>query len=153
MVQINDKRKLTKQRRKKGQLFLIEAFIALSVLVLLMIAIYQVEFSSTPNYQDDLSEIGFNALDSLNKAGELKPLVFNLQSTDLANSLDDALPENILWRLSVEDETGTTQFTVFWDRSPPASSSIGATDYFLYGYNDALDSYRVIHLELWRIVG
>ena len=138
---------------KRGQLFLLEVFIALSVLILLMIALFQVEFTSTPTYQDDLSEIGYNALEALNQAGELKPLVYNLQTSDLADSLDDMLPINIFWRLTVEDEIGTTIFSVYWDRVPPLDVSVGVTDYFLYGYEININQFRVIHLELWRLVG
>ncbi len=140
-------------RNKKGQLFLLEVFIALTVLVLLMIAIYQVEFTSIPSYQDDLSDIGHNALESLNIAGDLKSLVFNAQTIDLAESLSEALPGNIIWRLSVQDSTGSTLFQIYWDRVPPVGSSVGVTDYFMYGDSDNLSHYRTIHLEHWRIVG
>ncbi|NHK32767.1 MAG: hypothetical protein FK730_15565 [Asgard group archaeon] len=138
---------------KKGQLFLLEVFIALSVLILLMIALFQVEFTATPTYQENLSEIGYDALESLNQAGELKPLVYNLLTSDLADSIDDILPINILWRLTVEDDVGTTIFSIYWDRTPPLDASVGATDYFLYGYEINLNQFRVIHLELWRLLG
>ncbi|NHJ84145.1 MAG: hypothetical protein FK734_01700 [Asgard group archaeon] len=139
--------------RKKGQLFLLEVFIALSVLILLMLAIYQVEFTTLPTYQDDLSTVGYNTLDSLNTAGELKPLVYNLLTDELAESLDDILPQNIVWRLKVDDGAGNTIFSLFWDRLPSTGASVGAADYFLYGYGDGLDQFRVIHLELWQLLG
>ena len=145
-------RKLKITTRKKGQLFLLEVFIALTVLVLLMVAIFQIELTTKPNYQDDLASIGFEALDSLNKAGELKNLVFNGLTDELADSLDEALPENIIWRLSVEDENDNVQFSVFWDRTPPEEATVGVADYFLYGFQSDLNQYRVIHLELWRLV-
>lgn len=145
--------KTVNKNKKRGQLFLLEVFIALSVLILLMIAIYQVEFTAIPTYQDDLAEIGYNALETMNKAGELKPLIFNSQTLELTNSLDEILPENVIWRLSVENSAGTTIFQVYWDRVPPIDGSVGVTDYFLYGNNDALEQYRIVHLELWRIVG
>ena len=150
MVRIVSKSNLL---NKKGQLFLLEVFIALTVLILLMVAIYQVEFTAPPSYQDDLSEIGYNALESMNLAGDLKPLVFNSLTTDFANSLSAILPENVLWRLSVEDGVGTTQFQIYWDRTPPGESSVGVTEYFLYGNAENLQHFRTIHLELWRIVG
>jgi hypothetical protein len=145
-------RKLKITTRKKGQLFLLEVFIALTVLVLLMAAIFQIELTTKPNYQDDLAAIGFDALDSINKAGELKYLVYNSLTDELADSLDEALPDNILWRLSVEDEAGNVQFTIFWDRIPPADATVGVANYFLYGFQSDLSYYRVIHLELWRLV-
>ncbi|MFW9923054.1 MAG: hypothetical protein ACFFDW_07165 [Candidatus Thorarchaeota archaeon] len=141
------------KRNRKGQLFLLEVFIALSVLILMLIALYQVEFTSTPNYQDDLAQIGYNALESLNSAGELKPLIYNSLTLELVESLDGILPNNIVWRLSVEDQTGTTLYQVLWDRIPPIDGSVGATDYLLYGFQDNLSGFRVIHLELWRLIG
>ena len=141
------------RKRTKGQLFLLEVFIALSVLILLMIAIYQVEFTTIPTYQEDLADIGYNALESMNKADELKPLVFNAQTTQLAESLDELLPENMIWRLSVEDGTGTVLYQIYWDRVPPTEGSVGVVNYFLYGNLDSLEQYRIIHLELWRLVG
>ena len=102
-------RKLKLPNKKKGQLFLLEVFIALTVLVLLMVAIFQIELTTKPNYQDDLASIGFDALDSINKAGELKNLVFNGLTDELADSLDEALPENVLWRLTVENEAGESE--------------------------------------------
>ena len=145
--------KLKIQLKKSGQLFLIEVFIALSVLILLMIAIYQVEFVSERTYPDDLSEIGYNTLESLNQAGTLKPLIYNLQTTELANIIDGTLDVNIFWRLSVEDDAGTNIFSLYWERIPPADASVGAVDYFLFGYDTTLDQFRVIHIELWRLVG
>jgi hypothetical protein len=140
-------------RNKKGQLFLLEVFIALSVLILLMIALYQIEFTSIPTYQDDLAEIGFDALESLNQAGELKPLVYNLQTTELASSLDEVLPLNVLWHLTVEDDQGNIIFDLYQERTPPAEASVGVTDYFLYGSDINLNQFRVVHLVLWRLVG
>ena len=141
------------QATKKGQLFLLEVFIALSVLILLMLALFQVEFTTVPTYQDDLSEIGYSALNSLNEAGTLKPLIYNLQTTELSDSLDNILPDNVLWRLTVENDAGSTIFTLFNDRTPPLDATIGVTNYLVYGYNTGLDTYRTINLELWRLVG
>ena len=89
----------------------------------------------------------------MNIAGDLKSLVFNAQTLELGESLNEALPDNIIWRLSVEDSAGSTQFQIYWDRTPSIGSSVGVTDYFLYGEVDNLSHYRTIHLELWRIVG
>jgi len=146
-------KKIRLRTKKNGQLFLLEVFIALSVLILLMIALFQVEFVTKPNYQENLTRIGYNALDSLNQAGVLKPYVYNQQITALQESLNDALPETVFWRLSIRDETGTVVFNVYWDRTPPYDLTIGITDYILYGFEDGLDQYRVLHLELWQLVG
>ncbi len=145
--------KIKNSFNKKGQLFLIEVFIALSVLILMMIAIYQVEFTSDPTYQDDLSEIGYNALESMNKGGNLKLFVYNMQTLEFADNLENILPENVLWRLSVDDDAGNNIFQIYWDRTPPADVSVGVTDYFLFGYESDLNQFRVIHLELWRLLG
>lgn len=140
-------------KRNKGQLFLLEVFIALSVLILLMVAIFQIEFTTFPTYQEDLSKIGYNALESLNLAGELKPLVYDTKTLELADNLDELLAENILWRLVVKDNSNATLFQIYWERVPPIMSSVGAADYFLYGFEDNLSNVRIIHLELWRIMG
>lgn len=141
------------RKRKKGQLFLLEVFIALSVLILLMIALFQVEFTSVPTYQDDLSEIGYDVLNTLNDVGTLKPLVYNAQTSELINSLDNSLPENVIWRLSIRNSAESSIYDIYWDRIPPADATIGVTDYILYGYGTGLDTYRVVHLELWRLIG
>lgn len=138
---------------KRGQLFLLEVFISLSVLILLMIALYQVEFTTMPTYQENLSEIGYDALDSLNQVGTLKPLIYDQQTTMLIDSLDAALPTNVLWRLLVEDATGTTLYTVLWDRTPPLDATTGVSEYMLFGFETNLNQFRVLHLELWRLVG
>ncbi|MBD3189856.1 MAG: hypothetical protein GF308_04395 [Candidatus Heimdallarchaeota archaeon] len=138
---------------KQGQLFLLEVFISLTVLVLLMTAVYQVEFTTVPNYQDDLSIIGYNALESLNEAGSLNPLIYSENTAELSEQLDAFFSETIIWRLSVEDNAGETQFTLFWEREPPKSASVGVTEYFLYGSGATVDQFRVIHLELWRLLG
>lgn len=148
------KRRIVNLRGKKqGQLFLLEVFISLTVLVLLMAAVYQIEFTTVPTYQDDLSIIGYNALESLNEAGTLDQLVYSENTDELSNQLNAFFSDNIIWRLSVGYENGTTQFTVFWDRQPPKSASVGVTEYFLYGYGTNVDQFRVIHLELWRLLG
>lgn len=139
--------------KKKGQLFLLEVFIALSVLILLLLALFQVEFTNVPTYQDDLSEIGYDTLNSLNEIGTLKPMVYNQLTSDLAASLEESLADNILWRLSVNNSAGSNVFNIYWERTPPIDASVGITDYILYGYETGLDSYRILHLELWRLVG
>ena len=139
--------------KKKGQLFLIEVFIALSVLILLMIALYQVEFTLKPTYQDNLMDIGFNALESLNNAGNLKPAVYNLATNDLTNDLDDLLPITVFWRMSVENEAGVTLLTIYWERIPPADVSVGAIDYYLSSFDVNINAFRIIHMELWRLTG
>jgi hypothetical protein len=143
---------IRKKAGKKGQLFLIEVFIALTVLILLMAAVYRVEFTTVPNYRRSLSLIGYDALDSMNQAGELKPYVYNNLTTQFTTSLEDILPENILWRMSVEDESNVVQFSIYWNRVPPTDGSVGVTEYFLYGFETNLEGYRIIHLELWYLV-
>jgi len=146
-------KRVTIKNNKRGQLFLLEVFISLSVLILLMIALYQVEFTTMPTYQENLSEIGYNTLDSLNQAGTLKPMIYNQQTAELINSLDTSLPANVLWRLSIKDDTGTTIYTVLWDKTPSLDATVGVSEYFLFGFETNLDQFRVLHLELWRLVG
>ncbi|TFG01480.1 MAG: hypothetical protein EU542_06885 [Promethearchaeota archaeon] len=140
------------RHRKKGQLFLIEVFIALTVLVLLMTAIYQIDFTTIPKSSEKLSTIGYTALDSLHSSEALKPMIYNEQTDDLKDSLNELLPANILWRLNVLDEEEQVVFDVYWEREPSSNSNLGISEYILYGYNDALDNYRIIHLELWQLI-
>ncbi|MEA2071408.1 MAG: hypothetical protein U9O98_08970 [Asgard group archaeon] len=141
---------LTKQ--KKGQLFLIEVFIALTVIILLMTAIYQVEFTTYPHYQEELSTIGFDALETLNEAGELKPLIFEQNSITIQENLDNLLEENILWRLSVLDNSSKELFTINWEQTPPLDTDIGVVNYILASDGSSLGDYRIIHLELWQLI-
>ena len=147
------KRRMEEKTGKQGQLFLLEVFIALTVLVLLMTAVYQVEFTTVPDYQDDLSIIGYNALEAINSAGELKPLVYSENRAELIQRLDEVLSGQVLWRLSVLDDSGTPLFQVYWDRLPPANADIGVVDYLVFGQGTTVDDFRTLHLELWRIMG
>ncbi|MHA1415874.1 MAG: hypothetical protein ACTSRR_06390 [Candidatus Heimdallarchaeaceae archaeon] len=71
-------RKLLKS--KKAQLFVIEAFIAVSVMLIMVIAIYEVQLATVPPKEQGYTKLTYNILESLDQSGILEEYVIALKS-------------------------------------------------------------------------
>ncbi|MHA1865186.1 MAG: hypothetical protein ACTSVB_09940 [Candidatus Heimdallarchaeaceae archaeon] len=72
-------------RSKKAQLFVIEAFIAVSVMLIMVIAIYEVQLATVPPKDQGYTELTYNILESLDQSGLLEEYVIALKSENSAN--------------------------------------------------------------------
>ncbi|UJG43342.1 MAG: hypothetical protein K9W46_13330 [Candidatus Heimdallarchaeum endolithica] len=91
-------------RSKKAQLFVIEAFIAVSVMLIMVIAIYEVQLATVPPKDQGYTELTYNILEALDQSGLLEEYVIALKSGNSTNieivqdnislAVYSSLPEN-----------------------------------------------------------
>lgn len=90
---------------KKGQIRIIEAFLAIAVIFSALI-FTTVTFPSSPNLtkQKSLASLGMQALIKLDVNGTLGKLIAQENWTDIKQSLDISLPIGVSFNLTIYDE-------------------------------------------------
>ncbi|MFB0567629.1 MAG: hypothetical protein ACETVM_03490 [Candidatus Bathyarchaeia archaeon] len=90
---------------KKGQIRIIEAFLAIAVIFSALI-FTTVTFPSSPNLakQKSLASVGMQALIKLDLNGTLGKLIAQENWTDIKQSLDISLPIGVSFNLTIYDE-------------------------------------------------
>jgi len=90
---------------KKGQIRIIEAFLAIAVIFSALI-FTTVTFPSSPNLakQKSLASFGMQALIKLDLNGTLGKLIVQENWTDIKQSLDISLPIGVSFNLTIYDE-------------------------------------------------
>lgn len=150
-------KRLTKN--KKGQLFIIEAFIAVSVMIIMVTALYEVQLatqpSSEPNFQDDI----FNTLKLLDKNGILDEYIVTVETgsaVEIANikntikqSVYGVLPDNGEFQLFCENMASSDVVGNSWINQALIlpKESIGI-DYLITEINGEFESY-IYHFQVW----
>ncbi|MHA1953351.1 MAG: hypothetical protein ACW96U_05350 [Candidatus Heimdallarchaeaceae archaeon] len=150
-------KRLTKN--KKGQLFIIEAFIAVSVMIIMVTALYEVQLatqpSSEPNFQEDI----YNTLKLLDKNGILDEYIVTVQNgsaIEIANikntikqSVYGILPDNGEFQLFCENMASSGVVSNSWINQALIlpKESIGI-DYLITEINGEFESY-IYHFQVW----
>ena len=88
----------------RGQIRIIEAFLAVSVMFSAIVFTMPVPISPSLDRQTDLKKLGMQVLMSLDSNGTLGRLVENEDWSGLRQTLDLALPLGILYNMTVFDE-------------------------------------------------
>jgi hypothetical protein len=88
----------------KGQIRIIEAFLAVSVMFTAIV--FTTPVSPPPNLdrQSDLKKLGMQVLVSLDNNGTLSRLIDDADWSRLKQTLDLALPKGMLYNLTIYDE-------------------------------------------------
>ncbi|MCG3225611.1 MAG: hypothetical protein H7645_01725 [Candidatus Heimdallarchaeota archaeon] len=150
-------KRLTKN--KKGQLFIIEAFIAVSVMIIMVTALYEVQLatqpSSEPNFQDDV----YNTLKLLDKNGILDEYIVTVETgsaveiakikNTIKQSVYGILPDNGEFQLFCENMASSNVVSNSWINQALIlpKESIGI-DYLIAEINGEFESY-VYHFQVW----
>jgi hypothetical protein len=89
---------------KKGQIIILEAFLA--VLVIFSASIISIKFSPAPNFESEksLSASGMQALIELDNNGYLGKLIDERNWTDITKNLEMLLPAGVSYNLTVYDD-------------------------------------------------
>ncbi|MEE9410444.1 MAG: hypothetical protein V3V41_05915, partial [Candidatus Heimdallarchaeota archaeon] len=102
-------------KSKKAQLFIIEAFIAVSVMIIMVTALYEVQIATQVAPEQNFQEDVFNTLRALDKNGKLDeflsklntgtiPEISSIKGT-LKQAIYGSLPDNGEFVLSCENMT------------------------------------------------
>lgn len=146
-------------KNKKGQLFIIEAFIAVSVMIIMVTALYEVQLatqpSSEPNFQEDI----YNTLKLLDKKGILDEYIITVENgstIEIANikntirqSVYGVLPDNGEFQLFCENMASSDVVSNSWINQALIlpKESIGI-DYLITEVNGEFESY-IYHFQVW----
>ena len=152
-------------RNKRGQLFLIEVLIAVSVLVIMVAALGKVTTSVDVKPDTNLDEQGLALLTELDQQGLLEKYAAAIasgSSVNIANNrtllisiIDTTLSDNVEYKLQfftlsagnwVEDTTAAlnSQVTV------PATVDLTVVEYVIPGYGTTLQA-TTFRLSLWYL--
>ena len=146
-------------KSKKAQLFIIEAFIAVSVMIIMVTALYEVQIATQitpePSFQEDV----YNTLRALDRNGKLNEYIYTLEIesipeiTNLKSILRQAiygsLPDNGEFVLSCENLTSDETVANGWiNHGITLPNEFIGIDYLILEVNGMYSPY-MLHLQIW----
>lgn len=144
---------------KKGQLFVIESFIAVSVMIIMVTALYQVQVSTTPAPKPDYASSINVVMESLDENGQLGNLIsaiilnqadiISSTKTAIANAIYATLPDNGEFIMYCTNVTSGAILSESWihEKLTVPSDAIGI-DYLILEVNGTFAPY-VFHVDVW----
>ena len=150
-------KKLTKNR--KAQLFIIEAFIAVSVMIIMVTALYEVQIATQPPIEANYQEEIYTALKTLDDQNVLDGYIYSVLNSQIANityyrtvieqAIYGSLPDNGEFNLYYENLTTSLEISGSWinQHLAPSAEAIGI-DYLISEVNGELIP-CTIHLKVW----
>jgi hypothetical protein len=150
-------RKLSKN--KKGQLFIIEAFIAVSVMIIMVTALYEVQLATQPSVEPEFHKEVYSTLEALDENGFLANYIYavvNVIPGDITYYRDiiiqaiyGALPDHGEFKLNYEDlQTSTTVLNSHINEHLTPGDSVTSIDYLIVEVFGTFAPYT-IHLQVW----
>jgi len=150
-------KKLTKNR--KAQLFIIEAFIAVSVMIIMVTALYEVQIATHPPIVPNYHEEVYTSLESLDAINVLDNYIYSVIYSMTENityyrnivkeGIYGSLPDNGEFNLYYENITSGIEYTGSWinNHLSPPTEAMGI-DYLIAEVNGELIP-CTIHLKVW----
>jgi len=150
-------KKLTKNR--KAQLFIIEAFIAVSVMIIMVTALYEVQIATQPPIEAKYQEEVYTTLKLLDNQNVLDGYIYSVLNSQIANityyrtvieqAIYGSLPDNGEFNLYYENLTTSLEISGSWinQHLAPSAEAIGI-DYLISEVNGELIP-CTIHLKVW----
>ncbi len=159
-----------RRKYRKGQLFLMEVIISLTVLFALVTILFSNQQLSPPPTTNNLDEIGNNILNLLHEDDDLYDYLVeanfsyynlgltlldsnNASKVDIFNTIKSAIPilanfKTFVFRFnpvtSLWDQIDIINFEAY----TPSGSDITQTELYIPGFNGIFDQYRV-QLSIW----
>ena len=146
---------------KKGQLFIIEAFIAVSVMIIMVTALYEVQLATQPPIETSYNVELFEVLTSLDNNGQLNEFLIAINTGSAADvssikalinqAISGALPDNGVFTLYCENLVTEEVIENSWINE--GYTSTGKTmgiDYLLMSRNGDYAPHQ-IHVQYWLI--
>ena len=156
--------------RRRGQLFLIEVIISLSVLIILVTTLFATQNFSPPVSTTNLQQRGEQAIEALVESGNMFSYLngannsFYIQGNDIMNENDplklavidtlySSLPIIANFKVHVER---FNKINLFWEQidivnfelSLPSSGKLVTIEYYMPGFNGIFDEF-VFRLSIW----
>ncbi len=148
-----------RKRKNKGQIFLIEMFMSILLIVIVLSLMFEMQQLTTITSQHDLTTDLFNILYSMDKSGELENHVLYMNQTGDSSKFYDALITKVpvgtilkfsLFRKGSASAGDWIKVTGFNENTfPETSDNVASVDYIMSGVNNTLQVYK-IHVEAWQ---
>ncbi len=146
---------------KKGQLFIIEAFIAVSVMIIMVAALYEVQLATQPPIVPSYNVELYDVMITLDNNGQLNEFLIAINSGTageissvkaiLEQAISGALPDNGEFTLYCENLLTEEVISNSWINE--GYTSIGETmgiDYLIMSRNGDYATHQ-IHIQYWLI--
>lgn len=146
---------------KKGQLFIIEAFIAVSVMIIMVTALYEVQLATQPPIIPSYNVELYDVMITLDNNGQLDEFLIAINSgtaTDISTikatitqAISGSLPDNGVFTLYCENLVTEEVIVNSWINEGYTSTgeSMGI-DYLLISRNGDYAPHQ-IHIQYWLI--
>jgi len=159
VVRIKVSRALWKS--KKGQLFVIEAFIAVSVMILMVAAIYEVQLATYPPKEQKYDDLAYTILESLDKSGTLDDYISTLKrgttseiesfTASIRSTIYASLPDNGDFYFYCKNISSNQVIEDSIINSPSQKpSDTVAAEYLITEINGLHEPY-LFHLSIWMV--
>ena len=146
---------------KKGQLFIIEAFIAVSVMIIMVTALYEVQLVTQPPIDTSYNVELYNVLKSLDNKGQFDEFLIAINSgtaedissikTLINQAISGALPDNGVFTLYCENLVTEEVLANSWiNEGYTSSGKTMGIDYLIMSRNGEYAPHQ-IHVQYWLI--
>ncbi len=150
---------MIKVNTKKGQLFIIEAFIAVTVMIIMVTAIYEVQLNTHPPQETKIDQQLYDVFNNLEKTGKLdqyivalkagNPTVINENKLIIENAFKVVLPANGEIRFYCYNVTNSQIIENSWiNKNVNPSGTVTSSEYLILEVNGNYEPF-IFHLEAW----
>ena len=147
------------RKSKKGQLFIIEAFIAVSVMIIMVTALYEVQLATQPSVEPEFQIEVYSTLQALDANGFLDDYIYSIVNSVPADiiyyrdivtqAIYGALPDHGEFKLNYEDlQTSLVVSASNINEFLTPGDSVISIDYLITEVYGEFTPYT-IHLQVW----
>ena len=158
---MGDPKMIKLSKAKKGQLFIIEAFIAVSVMIIMVTALYEVQLATQLSPELNLEDEVFITIRALDNTGTLDKYLYSLEtgiSADIElykkiieQAIYGSLPDNGQFLLFCENVTVSEVIPESWiNQHLTLPDSTTGIDYLVTEVNGKFTEY-IFHFQFWII--
>ncbi len=158
---MGDPKMIRLSKAKKGQLFIIEAFIAVSVMIIMVTALYEVQLATQLSPELNIDDEVFIAIKALDNTGNLDKYLYSLETGIPADielykkiieqAIYGSLPDNGQFLLFCENVTVSEVIPESWiNQYLTLPDSTTGIDYLVTEVNGKFTEY-IFHFQIWII--
>ena len=158
---MGDPKMIRLSKAKKGQLFIIEAFIAVSVMIIMVTALYEVQLATQLSPELNLEDEVFTTIRALDNTGTLDKYLYSLETGITADielykktieqAIYGSLPDNGQFLLFCENVTVSEVIPESWiNQYLTLPDSTTGIDYLVTEVNGKFTEY-IFHFQVWII--
>lgn len=158
---MGDPKMIRLSKAKKGQLFIIEAFIAVSVMIIMVTALYEVQLATQLSPELNLEDEVFITIRALDNTGNLDKYLYSLETGITADielykqiieqAIYGSLPDNGQFLLYCENVTVSEVIPESWiNQYLTLPDSTTGIDYLVTEVNGKFTEY-IFHFHIWII--